>query len=385
MGRLPHREPVALKLPTRSLVRALVVLVTASACSEPEPDFVWRGEHLDIRGHGVQESDYCGGTFTHVDAYMGEVAALFGFEGPRPVLSIGPSEFVDDHCPAGVTGCAIETNAFTVDDRVPFDHELVHVANETTTPCPKPLAEGLAEYFSLTYQQRAIPTEEIAAALEGSLGSAGVLKDEYYPLMAHFVGFLIETRDLDHVLAACERAGPLAEIDQFEAAMQSAFDLPLEQLLAEYQSDYPRCSARDMSRKLVECGQALDGALEVGQTIELDFDLDCTNAQTLGPRVVQGEPEQVWVNRRVRLEPWLYPHVIRLQARSRATGEPVAAIVSFLPCGRCLDGIEGATIELPEGVSVLPLPSLPAGEYVVEVRQSLADATPLVLTIESPS
>ncbi len=375
--------PVALKLPTRSLVRALVVLVTASACSEPEPDFVWRGEHLDIRGHGVQESDYCGGTFTHVDAYMGEVAALFGFEGPRPVLSIGPSEFVDDHCPAGVTGCAIDGHATVLETAVPLDHELVHVAQRSAVDCPPLLAEGLAEYSSWNYWDWGVDPNRIELVVDAWSRGESDYRD--YSLLGHFVGFLVEVHGLDRVLVACELSGTSPSIDQFEAAMQSAFGLPLEQLLAEYQSDYPRCSARDMSRKLVECGQALDGALEVGQTIELDFDLDCTNAQTLGPRVVQGEPEQVWVNRRVRLEPWLYPHVIRLQARSRATGEPVAAIVSFLPCGRCLDGIEGATIELPEGVSVLPLPSLPAGEYVVEVRQSLADATPLVLTIESPS
>ncbi|MFV8749817.1 hypothetical protein ACNOYE_04650 [Nannocystaceae bacterium ST9] len=359
------------------------MLVTASACSESEPDFVWRGEHLDIHGYGVRESDYCGGTLTHVDAYMGEISASFGYDGPRPVLSIGPAEFVDDHCPTGVTGCAIDGHATVLDTAVPLDHELVHVAQRSMVDCPPMLAEGLAEYGSWNYWDWGIDPDRIELVVDAWLRGDSDSRD--YSLLGHFSAFLVEVHGLDRVLLACELSGTSPSSDQFEAAMEIAFDLPLEQLLEEYQSDYPLCSMRDTSRKLVECGQALDATIEIGETVELDFELDCANPLTLGPRTVQGELDQVWVNRRVRLEPWLYPHVIRLRTSSRSTGEPVRATVSFLPCGRCLDGIEGATIELPEGVSVLPLPSLPAGEYVVEVRQPLADALPLVLSIESAS
>lgn len=366
--------------------RALAVIVTASACSEPdpfaEPDFVWRGDHLDIRGYGVAESDYCGGTFAHMDAYMGEVATLFGYEGPRPVLSIGPAQFVDQHCPDGRTGCARYSNAFILDDRVPLDHELVHVATGTTT-CPMPLAEGLAVYYSMSYAFGDVPHDEIGAALRGALWPDGVLDGDHYPLVGHFVGFLIETRDLAQVLELCEVAGAYAELEQFEAAFTTVYGSSLDQLIAEYLDDYPACATRDTSRKLLECDQALDATLDLGQTIELDFEIDCTNSVTLGPREIAGEPDRVWVNRRVRLEPWLYPHVLRVNASDPSTGEPVPAFVSFLPCGRCIDGIQSRTIDLPEGVSPLELPSVRAGEYVVEVRQPLEASTPLVLSIES--
>lgn len=90
----------------------------------------------------------------------------------------------------------------------------------------------------------------------------------------------------------------------------------------------------------------------------------------------------MWVNRRIRLEPWLYPHALRLRASDASTGEPVPAFVIFLPCGRCIDGIQSREIDLLEGVSQ-SLPSVRAGEYVVEVRQALEASTPIVLTIES--
>lgn len=370
---------------TRSFARALAVIATTSACSEPdpyaEPDFVWRGEHLDIRGHGVEPTDYCGGTFAHMDAYMGEVASLFEYEGPRPVLSIGPAPFMDQHCPDGRTGCARYSNAFILAERVPLDHELVHVATGTTT-CPMPLAEGLAVYFSMAYGYHDVPTEEIGAALRGALWPDGVLESGHYGLVGHFVGFLIETRDLAQVLELCEVAGPYAQLEQFEAAFTTVFGSSLDQLITEY-DDYPRCSTRETSRKLLECDQALDATLDLGQTIELDFEIDCANSVTLGPRTIADEPDRVWVNRRVRIEPWLYPHVVRLRASDASTGDPVPAFVTFLPCGRCIDGIQSTTIDLPEGVSPLALPSVRAGEYVVEVRQALEASTPIVLTIES--
>ncbi len=398
MGRLSDREPVALNLPSRPpaaekfsdpswFVRAVVVLVTTTACAEPEPepDFVWRGEHLDIRGYGVQESDYCGGTFTHVDTYMGAVATMFGSDGPRPVLSIGPAEFVDEHCPIGVTGCAGAGHATVIETALPLDHELVHVAQRSIVGCPPILAEGLAEYSSWNYWNVGIDPDRIESVVDA--WSRGEPSYGDYSLLGHFTAFLVEVHGLDRAMTACELAGSAPSSDRFEEAMEIAFGLPLSELLDQYQTEYPLCSARDTARKLVECNQSLDASaiLEVGQSLELDYDIDCTNAQTLGPRFVHPEPDQVWVNHRVRLEPWLYPHVIRLQTTAQATGQLVPTIVTFLPCGRCLDGIQSVLIELPEGASSGPLPSLPAGDYVVEVRQSLADAQPLVLTIESPS
>ncbi|NJK32384.1 MAG: hypothetical protein HC927_08225 [Deltaproteobacteria bacterium] len=86
------------------LTAAVAVLSTAAACGsepEPEPDFVWQGEHLEVRGYGVEQDYFCGGTFEHMDRFMGFAESLFDQEGLRPVFAIGPREFVDEHCPDG--------------------------------------------------------------------------------------------------------------------------------------------------------------------------------------------------------------------------------------------------------------------------------------------
>ncbi|NJK32383.1 MAG: hypothetical protein HC927_08220 [Deltaproteobacteria bacterium] len=264
---------------------------------------------------------------------------------------------------------------------VPLDHELVHLAQDGAARCSAFFGEGLAEYYSWRYQNRGIDRSQIPTAIEEFLAQ-GVLSSQYYPLAGHFVGFLIETHGLEAVLDACDRSGWVPNTEQFETAIEQAFGTPLDTLIVDYQSNYPVCSQRDFARKLVECEQPLAATIDYEQASTLDFDIDCDNPQTLGPRTSEGEPEQVWVNHRVRLAPGDYEHRIALTAIDDA-GLPAPVAVSFLPCARCIDGAEGASSFLFGGETTIPHLRLAPGDYVVEVRLPLAEARRISLTIDS--
>lgn len=143
----------------------------------------------------------------------------------------------------------------------------------------------------------------------------------------------------------------------------------------------PLCTQRDLARKLIECDQPVVGVLEHGQTLELDFDIDCANSQTLGPRVYDDEPEQVWVNQRIELAPLIIDH--RVTARtSDEQGNLTPTTVSIMSCERCIAGSHGFSEHLDTGVDLLPS-RLEEGLYVVEVRVPLAEAKRIHLTLTS--
>ncbi len=349
--------------------------------SEPEPDFIWQGTNLEIHGHGVEQDYFCAGTFEHIDAYMGKAKDLFGASGLHPTLSVGSSEYIEQYCPEGRFGCMSDYAPFALFTSLPLDHELAHVAQLHVTKCSPLITEGLAEYYSWRYRDRGVSRAHISEAIDATL-AAGVVPSKYYALAGHFVGFLVETRGLAPLLELCDRTGWLPTHEQFEAAIEQVYDIPLASLISEYQTDYPACWQRDFSRKLVECDQDLAATIDYEQKVDLLFDVDCANEQTLGPRTSEGEPEQVWVNHRIRLAPGEYEHRIALTAVDEA-GVPAPVNVSFLPCARCIDGGRGDSTFLYEGKTTIPHLRLAPGDYVVEVRVPLDEARPIRLTIDS--
>jgi len=70
------------RLVRRSLVWAGCALVVAGGCGDDyAPNYLYRGEWVDIDGRGRSVEQTCGGTFAFVDSYAGALAEEFGVEG----------------------------------------------------------------------------------------------------------------------------------------------------------------------------------------------------------------------------------------------------------------------------------------------------------------
>lgn len=195
-------------------IAVLVAGLVVSACGpapEPEPDFIWRGDNLDIYGYDVEQDYYCGGTFAHMDEFMGRVSEVFGAQpDPQPIVRVGPPEFYERYCPESSTGCIDYPDVTVIRaDRLPLDHELVHLAEQEVAGCPVLLAEGLAEYYALSSRNRPVQPWNIEDAIKATLDETMSLPGQYYPLAGHFIGFLIETRggSIRFSESATERAG----------------------------------------------------------------------------------------------------------------------------------------------------------------------------------
>jgi hypothetical protein len=135
-------------MPPARLACLLAVLGgLACAAEQPSgPDFEWQGEWIDIWGIGTQPEQTCAGTFAYFDTYTEAISREFGVDEHLGVYRWYSRELFDEYdpCPPG-KGCAGTNGAFSY--IMPLEHEVVHLANLQSFPCPRLLSEGLAEYL----------------------------------------------------------------------------------------------------------------------------------------------------------------------------------------------------------------------------------------------
>jgi hypothetical protein len=110
---------------------AIAALVLVTGCrDEVEPVPLFHGEWIDIGGIGRERADTCVGTFDHVDAYAGALAAEFGVDGPIGSYVWYTAEDYDALLPCpphSYPSACVEDVVHS--PFVPDEHEIVHIAH----------------------------------------------------------------------------------------------------------------------------------------------------------------------------------------------------------------------------------------------------------------
>jgi hypothetical protein len=266
--------------PLASLATALGLAV-ASGCNDdpPLPPIVWEGEHLRF-GTDADDSIICAGTLPYLDGVVGHLGEVFERRNARLSYYWLP-DGTDTYCPAGVEGCVNDRGTFS--RHTIHQHELAH-AVRWPSRLYLPLEEGLAEAYGDDWNR--FPVQgDIRDLLEDPRGN-GYLPGGGYGLAAHFVSYL----DADYGLEPLIELDANTDYEQSYASAAAAFERvygePLDAVVDDYASEYPRCDqptlrdkAYDCSRNVVEVSGALD------ERVERTISLSCDDPAVLGPRI----------------------------------------------------------------------------------------------------
>jgi hypothetical protein len=284
-------------VPARGTAPALLIACTLLyACQPDQPDvpdgadFEWRGDWIDIFGFDTTEEQTCAGTFAYLDAFAGSTASEFGVTEHLGIYRwYSPSQFATDSpCTGAAAACSGSNGVFS---RVmPFEHEVVHLANDRIVACPSVIAEGLAEYYGMTSKS---PTQWDVGALIAKSGQGSIDFGDY-PLAGAFAAHLVESYGLSNVLGLCERSGVYPSMQAFAEATQAAFGASLEQVLLDFAAF--DCSFAEYRSKHFECGAEPD-AIVGAAPVEFEFEVDCASPTTVGPR-----EQEIWTLGLVRIQ-----------------------------------------------------------------------------------
>ena len=344
----------------RSRFACLLAGLLGLACVAEQPagpDFEWQGEWIDIWGIGKQPEDTCAGTFAYLDGFADAISSEFGVDAHLGVYRWYSHERFDEYdpCRNPGLGCAGLNGAFTY--FMPFEHEVVHLANIQSFPCPRLLSEGLAEYYSPNSET---PTSgDIQSLLEGPTTS---LAGSDYPIAGAFVAYLVETYGHDALLEICRLTGPAPTAELLAETMTSTFGVPLEQVIDDFGfwEDIYACEYSQYRAKLYECGQPPATVLE-RQTVTLDVTLDCNDARTIGPR-----DQEIWtlVNFRVAAE-GSTTYEISLKDDTGAYIDEVG--FELIECAACGDGPRWVKQDPDPELSGLWVSYLFPGDYFIKL------------------
>jgi hypothetical protein len=352
-----------------------------AACSEPEPPpIVWEGEHLRFGTH-EDVSRICAGTLPRADAYVGALKGLFDVDPPYVAFSyyLPNEDDISAFCDDGIT-CTREHSG-TFSRSIIVEHELVHNVRSTLGWPYRPLEEGIAEVFGDDAWTRVAVQGDVANAFEKHESGAYITGREY-PLMGHFVSYLLETDGLETFQAFTRDSDLDDDYEAFAASFQRAYHRPLPEAIADYTADYPVCNHSYYRDNTIDCDQPAipvqerewDDTLVVGPV-----SLDCDQADVLGPRA--GER---WTTRvlEVTLSGLYF-------VTATKTGGARPGRFRVRPCtGSCniaADDIADAVLDgdAPIGSSDGDTMCLPEGRYLLRLSVDDDDAGAITVSLRS--
>jgi hypothetical protein len=288
--------------PARRVALAVGVLASVVGCTDYEPNYLFRGQWIDIDGQGRSADETCAGTFAYVDAYAGALAAEFGVEehvGDYRWYSQQRFD-ADDPC-EGSSGCTYNDSTSRT-PHMPDNHELVHLATFATVPegCPKPLAEGIAEYHGSTgLNVGSSGFERLVEALDDPTAD---IPEGTYAILGRFVAYLVERFGHDAVLEVCRASGRSPSAAQLSATMDAVVGQSTAELLADFEPELgPECNqSKDFQSRVYACGVA-GAAPDIGlvdeEGVELRYEIECANERVIGP--LGG---RIWIVERLDLD-----------------------------------------------------------------------------------
>jgi len=336
---------------------ASAVLVAAGCADSHEPNYLYRGEWIDIDGQGRSAEQTCGGSFEFLDSYAGALAREFGVEGHLGDYRWYSQERFEAEMPCPYTsgGCSWDDIVASISSV--HAHELVHLAEyaKNASTCPDSLSEGLAEYYSIYPDDlKSDGFERVVAAFDDPTKNPP--QASYGPL-GRFAAFLVTRYGLDAVFDVCQASGRYPSAAELSAATDSVLGSTMDELLTEFEAELgPACNrGKDYESRVYACGVA-EAAPDIGLIgeagVELDYAIDCANERTIGPL-----GDRVFIIERFDLEfdgLWF----IRIQSADADISDILVTISGCEPCG------PGVPIQ---GEFVGPL-SFDAGRHWLEVN-----------------
>jgi hypothetical protein len=280
------------------------LLALVCGCEDPyEPNYLFRGEWIDIDGRGRTAQETCGGTFEYVDAYAGALAVEFGVREHLGSYRWYSPEQYEAELPCApldeAYACAFDDGILHT-PLIPHEHEMVHLADFAAGNCPDALGEGLAEFYStLGDDATSSDFERLAARLKVPTGHPPHAE---YGILGRFAGYLVNRFGLQAVLDICRITGRYPDEAQFSTAMESVLGVSVTQLLADFEPELGSCNAsKYYQSRVFACGAAEAapnaGVVSESTSIERTFTLDCANDMTIGP-----VGDQIWIVERIDLD-----------------------------------------------------------------------------------
>lgn len=258
---------------------AMLAVVLGPGCGDQPsaPPIVWEGTTVRF-GTDADASGLCAGTLPYLDGVAGYLGQTFGRSDVQLDYYWTP-EGTEPYCADGAEGCSNDQGVFS---RFPIhQHEMVHGVRRPSL-LYQPFEEGLAEAYGDDWDP--------AYGIDGDLVDILSHPDRHFPgdgygPMGHFVSYLRATRGVD----------PLVELDlatEFEstfvgtqAAFEAVFGEPLEDAIATYTSDYPRCDLRSYRDKTFDCSRNVVSApTELEESLDLVIPMGCDEPTVMGPR-----------------------------------------------------------------------------------------------------
>lgn len=255
---------------------------TTGCSDEPEPPpIVWEGEHIRF-GTDADDSTLCAGTLPYLDGAVGHLGQVFGRPDARLDYYWVP-DGTTPYCASGPEGCADGHSVFS--RYAIHQHELVHAVRFPST-LYLPFEEGLAEAYGDDWKRFRV-RGDIRELLRDPKGN-GYIPGFGYGLAAHFVSYLQVTRGLETLVELDAATDYQSSYAGTVAAFERVYDQPLDEVIAQYEADYPRCNTRAFRDKAFDCSRnVFEVPTEVGERLELTISMACDDPSVLGPRFGQ--------------------------------------------------------------------------------------------------
>lgn len=281
----------------------------------------------------------------------------------RVIYYLIPDLWDDQIWCSGGAACAVENHVYA--QGVPIEHELTHAIRRERLPVV--FEEGLAEVFGdLGWTSEPASRDRLLEILEAS----DPVDKADYARAGHFVAFLIETYGME-ALDRFALAGNLHDdYARVRRAFESSFGVTLEQALDVY-SDYPECDSSAWMDRHIACEQpAIPLTPGVGIEVGVDIDLECSEADVIGPH-----GGFMFVERTLEITPDFPGLSAWILLVGDVSPDSIALLVS------CDTSCADSTVVGLDGEFAGEFVELPAGRYVLRLFRPVDDPGTLGITV----
>lgn len=366
------------------LVGLLGLLAIVAGCEpQHEPNWLYRGQWIDIDGQGRSASDTCAGTFEYLDAYAGAVSVEFGAHRHLGAYRWYSPDAYDAAAPCGEDllypySCVLprdkEMDAAVYSAFMPLEHEVAHLANNLVGQCPHALSEGLAVYYA---PGGATPSASDFDLLAPRFENPSVrIPHREYDILGQFAAFLVREFGIDSVLEVCSRTGRDTSGAELAAAMESVLGESPTELIDRLSDEPTACYDFERFQAHVHaCGVAA-AAPDLGMItdfFETTLTLDCEDPGTIGPMALDSS---IWLAGRIEFignGGVVDTYVLSLLDESGEVPAVEFELARCEPCGQ-VDTFAASSFIGPQ--------QFEEGRYSLIVRADQAFAAKLRLTIE---
>jgi hypothetical protein len=262
----------------------LLVGGLASGCVEPEPNWLYQGQWMDVEGLGRTADETCKGTFDYLDRYAEAISVEFGVDEHLGVYHWYSDARYEPEgpCRASKTfACAAVDGVYS--SVIAVDHEIAHMGHiALASDCPSLFREGLAVYYSTSGSTPSSGAIELLAQRFQALDE-GLPPAEYY-IAGRFVGMLVRRFGLDAVLEVCEVNGVHRDPETFASAMISVLGASPEELVDDLANETECDRWDEYQSRVFACGEAgaARSAGVVDEDLLLRYRMGCDEETTVG-------------------------------------------------------------------------------------------------------